>query len=48
MTVTDNRLRRVGMVRMRGGMRIPVICVVAIRKFIAAVSAAVRIVIPEL
>jgi hypothetical protein len=35
------------MVRIRGGIRIPAICVVAKRKFTAAASAALRIVIPK-
>jgi hypothetical protein len=40
--VTDNRRRRTGTFRTRGGTRIPDNCMVAIRKFIAAVSPALR------
>ena len=44
--VTGNRRRNVGTVRTRGGMRKPANCIVAIRKFSAALSTAVRT-IPE-
>jgi hypothetical protein len=40
--VTGSRWRSIGTVRTRGGMRIPAICIVAIRKFIAALPAALR------
>lgn len=46
-TVTDKRRRRDGIERTRGGVRIPAICVVAIRKFIAAASAELRVAIPK-
>lgn len=40
--VTGNRRRTAGIVRTRGGTRIPDNCVVAIRKFIVATSAVLR------
>jgi len=40
--VTGKRRRSIGTVRTRGGMRIPANCIVVIRKFIAALSAALR------
>ena len=43
---TNSRRRSGGTVRARGGMRTPANCIVAIRKFIAAMSAALRT-IPE-
>jgi len=45
--VTDRRRRKNGTDRMRGGIRIPANSMVAIRKFNAAISAALRTVIPE-
>jgi hypothetical protein len=45
--VTGRRRRKVGTVRTRGGIRIPVNCIAAIRKFSAALSAALRTV-PEI
>lgn len=47
MTVTGKRLRKKGIVRTRGGTRIPAICMVAPRKFVSATSAALRITIPS-
>ena len=44
--VTGSRWRSRGTVRTRGGMRRPANCIVTIRKFIAALSAALRT-IPE-
>jgi hypothetical protein len=43
---TASRRRKGGTVRTRGGTRIPDNCIVAIRKFVAATSAALRT-IPE-
>jgi len=43
---TASRRRSMGTVRTRGGRRRPVNCIVAIRKFIAALSPALRT-IPE-
>lgn len=45
--VTERRRRIWGMVRTRGGTRIPVICMVANRKFMAALSTGLRVIIPE-
>jgi hypothetical protein len=47
MIVTAKRRRSGGMVRTRGGKRNPVICMVAIRRFIAAKSFALRLFIPK-
>ena len=40
--VTSSRWRSIGTVRTRGGTRIPANCIVAIRRFVAARSAALR------
>jgi hypothetical protein len=46
-TATVSLRRNVGRVRTRGGSRIPAICMVAMRRFIAALSAALRTVSPK-
>jgi hypothetical protein len=46
-TATGKRRRRDGTARMRGGTRNPTICMVAVRKFVAALSAALRTIVPK-
>lgn len=47
MTVTGKRLRKEGIVRARGGTRIPAICMVTVRKIGSTTSAVLRIAIPS-